>query len=378
MNRSSAITILILGKLMTKFGKGQKWLAQRPYIIAIAITVLLILWMLSGTMQPQENPTDDKTNEVIVPKVQVETLYAEPISDSVELYGRTEPNRITTIKAEISGKVDQVLAPRGAFVKQGDILVKLDLSDLIAQRDKNIALLKQREIEYQGAEKLAANGFQGQAQLSSAQANLMSVKAEIKNIELNIDRTVIRAPYSGVLNQRYVEQGDYVKSGDQIAMIADLNPLIIRAYVTENQVAKIAVGQKADVRILNQTKVSGVVRYIASVAEAQTNTFKIEISINNTEDNLLAGLSSEVNISLAQVPAIKLSPALLALDEKGNIGVKTVENNSVIFTEINIVKSENDGIWLSGLGEQATIITLGQGFVRAGDKVESVIATSSK
>ncbi|GAA5137740.1 efflux RND transporter periplasmic adaptor subunit [Thalassotalea piscium] len=363
---------------MTKFGKGQKWLAQRPYIIAIAITVLLILWMLSGTMQPQENPTDDKTNEVIVPKVQVETLYAEPISDSVELYGRTEPNRITTIKAEISGKVDQVLAPRGAFVKQGDILVKLDLSDLIAQRDKNIALLKQREIEYQGAEKLAANGFQGQAQLSSAQANLMSVKAEIKNIELNIDRTVIRAPYSGVLNQRYVEQGDYVKSGDQIAMIADLNPLIIRAYVTENQVAKIAVGQKADVRILNQTKVSGVVRYIASVAEAQTNTFKIEISINNTEDNLLAGLSSEVNISLAQVPAIKLSPALLALDEKGNIGVKTVENNSVIFTEINIVKSENDGIWLSGLGEQATIITLGQGFVRAGDKVESVIATSSK
>ncbi|GHE98958.1 efflux RND transporter periplasmic adaptor subunit [Thalassotalea profundi] len=363
---------------MTQMGKGKQWLAQRPYIIAITITLSLILWMASGAMQAQENLPPKKGHEVIIPKVKVETLFAEQVNDSIELYGRTEPDRITTIKAEISGKVIEVMAQRGAFVKAGDIIVKLDLSDLMAQLEKNKALLKQREIEYKGALKLAENGYQGQAQLSNAQANLMSVKADIKNLELNIERTVIKAPYTGVLNKRYVEEGDYVKSGDDVAMIADLDPLVIRAYVTENQVAQVTVGQKAQIRILNKTQVLGSVRYIASVAEEQTNTFKIEVSIDNADSALLAGLSSEVNISLAQVPAIKITPALLALDEKGNIGVKTVENDTVIFTAINIVKSESDGVWLSGLGEKANIITLGQGFVRAGDKVQSVISTDVK
>jgi len=70
--------------------------------------------------------------------------------------------------------------------------------------------------------------------------------------------------------------------------------------------------------------------------------------------------------------AIKISPALLALDEKGNIGVKSVKDSIVLFTPIEIIKSESDGIWLTGLGEEADIIVLGQGFVRAGDKVEAI------
>ena len=70
--------------------------------------------------------------------------------------------------------------------------------------------------------------------------------------------------------------------------------------------------------------------------------------------------------------AIKISPALLALDEQGNIGVKSVKESIVQFTPIEIIKSDSDGIWLTGLGEQADIIVLGQGFVRAGDKVEAI------
>jgi multidrug efflux system membrane fusion protein len=143
--------------------------------------------------------------------------------------------------------------------------------------------------------------------------------------------------------------------------------------VTENQIAKLKVGQEADINLLNKTQTQGEVRYIASVADEATNTFKIEIAIDNTDRRLLAGLSSEVNIILSKIAAIKISPALLALDEMGNIGVKTVNNNIVDFTAINIVKSESDGIWLSGLGDQADIIVLGQGFVRAGDQVDPVM-----
>lgn len=360
---------------MTQFQRGRIWLAQRPYVIALFISVSLILWMASGIMQAQEMPKKvDKENNII-PKVKVETLYAESVSDVVELYGRTEPDRVTHVKAEISGKIAQVLAKRGSRVSKGQIIAKLEINDLEAQLSRSKALLTQREIEFQGAKKLNADGYQGKVQLSSAAANLASVKADIKGLEIAINYTTIRAPFDGVLNTRYVEQGDYVKSGDDVAMIADLDPLVVRAYVTEQQVAQISVGQSAEISLLNKAQLPGEVRYIASVADDNTNTFKIEVIIDNSDYKLLAGISSEVDIILDEVTAIKMSPALLALDEMGNIGVKTVSNDKVIFTPINVVKSENDGLWLAGLGQQADIITLGQGFVRAGDIVDAVMST---
>jgi multidrug efflux system membrane fusion protein len=329
--------------------------------------------MASGLMKAQEAPASKKENEVIIPKVKVTTKYAESINDTVALYGRTEPDRITTLKAEISGKIEEVLAKRGSFVTKGQIIARLAINDLSSQLKRSQALLAQRKIEYKGTKKLNDDGYQGEVQLSIAAANLESVKADIMRLEIKIENTHIRAPFDGILNTRYVEQGDYVQSGDNIAMIADLNPLVVRAYVTENQIEKLKVGQQADIHLLNKTQAQGEVRYIASVADDATNTYKIEIAIDNTRNKLLAGLSSEVNIVLTKVAAIKISPALLALDELGNIGVKTVSNGIVNFTAINIVKSESDGIWLSGLGQQADVIVLGQGFVRAGDHVDPVM-----
>lgn len=359
---------------MSRTSSNKQWLAERPYIIAIIISLILIVWMASGVMHAQEMPLEADKTKSIIPKVKVETLFATSINDAVELYGRTEPDRISTLKAEIAGKIDKVLAKRGSRVKKGQVIARLEMNDLQSQLDRSKALLIQREIEFKGAKKLNADGYQGEVQVSSAAANLAAVKADIKRYEIAINHTTIRAPFDGVLNTRYVEQGDFVKSGDRIAMIADLNPLVVRAYVTENQIEQLLVGQTADIRLLNKERVQGEVRYIASVADEKTNTFKIEVAIENNDYRMLAGLSSEVNIAFEEVPAIKISPALLALDEQGNIGVKTVANKTVVFTPINVVKSESDGLWLTGLGQQADIITLGQGFVRAGDQVEAVMA----
>lgn len=360
---------------MNKARHGLDWLAQRPYIIAIAISLVLILWMASGIAQEKTMPSEKGKSKQVIPKVQVETMQAQTVRDAVELYGRTEPDRIATLKAEVYGKVEQVFAKRGAKVKKDQLILKLALNDLPSQLAQSKALLKQREIEYQGAKKLNADGYQGEVQLSTAAANLEAVKAEIKRLEIAIDNTSIRAPFDGVLNTRYVEVGDYLQIGDDVAVVADLDPLVIRAFVTENQVGKLSVGQTASVRLLNQQPIQGQLRYIASLADENTNTFKIEATIDNPDYQLLAGISGELELGFEQVPAIKVSPALLALDSKGNIGVKSVHKGTVVFTPINVVKSESDGMWLTGFGDQAEIITLGQGFVREGDRVEAVKVT---
>lgn len=361
---------------MTKFTLNMRWLEQRPYIIAIIIALTLVLWMASGSNATAKDADSNgqESKEAVKAQVKVETHHAQDVFRTVELYGRTEPDRVTTLKAEVRGKIVEVLAKRGSRVEKGQIIAQIALNDLPSQLTRSKALLKQREIEYQGVLKLNEKGYQGRVQLAQAFADLEAVKAEIERLELDIANTVIRAPFSGVLNTRYVEVGDYVASGDDIAMIADLDPLIVRAHVTENQINLLSIGQKAQVSLLNKQTAQGELRYIASVGNDATNTFKIEVAIENKDSKLLAGLSSELTIALEKIPAIKVSPALLALDELGNIGVKSVDNNRVTFTPIDIVKSESDGVWLTGLGNQSDIITLGQGFVRHGDKVEAIFA----
>jgi multidrug efflux system membrane fusion protein len=371
------------GDIMMKLTLNSSWLAQRPYLIATLITLVLVLWMASGPSAAEQKSVikakiSSHDEKQVMAKVKVETRLGQDIHKTIELYGRTEPDRITTLKAEIRGKIIQVLAKRGSKVSKGQVIAKVALNDLPAQLTRSKALLNQREVEYQGALKLNAQGYQGKVHLAQSYAALESVNAEIKRLELDIANTVIKAPFAGILNTRYVEVGDYVASGDDIAMIADLDPLIVRAHVTELQISQLSVGQVAQVTLLNGEKAQGKLRYIASVGNDATNTFKIEVAIDNNKSQLLAGLSSELTIDLAKMSAIKISPALLALDEQGNIGVKSVKESIVQFTPIEIIKSESDGIWLTGLGEQVDIIVLGQGFVRAGDKVEAIFDQADK
>lgn len=360
-----------------KLTLNSRWLAQRPYIIAALITLVLVLWMASGPSAAEQKSAlkakiPNHNDKQLIAQVKVETRLGQEIHKTIELYGRTEPDRVTTLKAEVRGKITQVFAKRGSNVAKGQVIAKIALNDLSAQLKRSQALLTQREVEYQGAMKLSEQGYQGKVHLAQSFAALESVKAEIESLQLHIENTTIRAPFPGILTTRYVEVGDYVASGDDIAIIADLDPLIVRAHVTEQQITQLSVGQKAQVTLLNGEQAQGELRYIASVGNDATNTFKIEVAIDNKEAKMLAGLSSELTIALAKMSAIKISPALLALDEQGNIGVKSVKNAIVQFTPIQIIKSESDGIWLTGLGEQADIIVLGQGFVRAGDKVEAI------
>ncbi|MGB0859054.1 MAG: efflux RND transporter periplasmic adaptor subunit, partial [Pseudoalteromonas spongiae] len=187
------------------------------------------------------------------------------------------------------------------------------------------------------------------------------------------------APFSGVINQRLVELGDYLGRGDPILELADLNPLVVRADVTQKEVMGLSVGQSVSGLFINNKTYSGKIRYIASVADEGTNTFKIEAAFDNPNMQYRAGFSTQLDITYDEVNAIHLSPAFMALDEDGNIGVKTVDNNNrVVFSPIDVVKSEASGVWMAGLGESANVITLGQGFVRIGDTVEPVFANEQE
>jgi multidrug efflux system membrane fusion protein len=352
-------------------------LNKKPYLIALFIAVIVVFWMLSaGTSATQENVT---VNQLPIAKVKVTTLYAEQINRALQLYGRTEPNKVARISAREPGEVIEILVKEGQFVAKEQLILKLDEGDLAQQITAANTLLEQREVEYQGALKLQQKGLNDQSALARAKSALEQAKARLVSLELSLARTSIRAPFAGVINQRLVELGDYLGKGDPILELADLNPLIVRAHVTQKEVMNLAIGQAVTARFINNQSFTGNIRYIASVADQGTNTFKIEAAFDNPDSQYRAGFSTQLDINYDTVSAVQLSPAFLALDEAGNIGVKTIDSdNKVVFTKIDIVKSEPSGVWLAGLGERANVITLGQGFVRIGDTVDPVFADSKE
>lgn len=350
---------------------------QQPVWLALIITIALVLWIMSGMVsgQTESAPAKDK-NIIPLQKVEVTTFVADLVSKEVSVYGRTEPDRVATLKAEISAQITEILVLEGETVKSGQSLFKLDEKDLRQQIIASKAFVQQRQLELEGSESLKKKGLQSDVSIAQGKANLESAKSQLSALQISLENTVIRAPYNGILDSHHVEVGDYVGIGDPIATIVDLDPLVIRADITENDIALLHKGKSATARLVSGAKVTGEIRYIASISNEGTNTFKVEVAVPNSEQQFLAGMSTQLIIPLEETWAVRVTPAVMALNERGELGVKTITNNdSVLFTPINMVKSDNEGVWLSGLGKEADIITLGQGFVRHGDKVEVVRAS---
>ena len=155
---------------MHLFKKLSIQLNEKPYIIAFFITLLIILWMMSGGSQANEQATEQ--TEQRVAKVKVETLYADTVNRTLQLYGRTEPNKVARVSARQEGEVIEILVKEGQFVEQGKVILKLDKSDLEQQITAAKASLEQSEVEYQGAVKLKQKGLNDQSALARAKASL--------------------------------------------------------------------------------------------------------------------------------------------------------------------------------------------------------------
>ncbi|OLQ92762.1 efflux transporter periplasmic adaptor subunit [Vibrio ponticus] len=364
---------------MAKFSMF-RFFSVRPYFISIFLVILLGIWLSMGATNSEEMPANkaEKQTEVPLAKVAFETFIAQETHKTIDLYGRTAPNREATLGAEIAGKIISLQVKKGDKVKRNQVIAIIDKGDLEIQLERAKAMLSVREKEFKAAKSLKSKGLQGEVAFANAQAMLVEAKAMVSNAKLALRNTNVKAPFAGVVDYLQIEQGDFVGVGDPVATLIDLDKIVIEADVSERHIQDLKANQAAKVRFINGQETQGSVRYIGRVSSSSTNTFPIEIEVANPQQRIPAGVSTEVELNLKDQLAVKVTPAMLALDAAGNLGVKTlVDEDKVKFVPIQLVKAEQDGVWLSGLGKQVDIITTGQGFVRDGDRVVAVASSNS-
>jgi len=251
------------------------------------------------------------------------------------------------------------------------VLCELSIEDRQTALVEAQELVSQARIDFQGALKLEAKGFNSDSAIAATKARLASAVAQLKRRQLNVEKILIRAPFAGVVEDVHVEIGDYVNPGQGCATIVDLNPMLMVGRVSEKDVLDLNLGELAIGVLADGRTVNGPVTFVGQQSDPQTRTYAVEIQLDNSDGALRSGITAEIKIPVERVLAQKISPALFALDDNGAIGVRVLDNNNVVhFHTIEIISEESDGVWVTGLPNQTTVITVGQEMVVAGERVD--------
>jgi len=345
---------------------------RASHLMAMALALAAALWVASGVVTGKA-PTPKEAAKAAatpMPLVRVTRITAQSREGEVVLYGRTEAIKDAELAAETAGRIVKRSARKGAAVKKGDALFQLAMDDRLARLKEAEAKVAYQEIAYNAAKRLSKKQFQSKVKLAEEAADLARAKAELETIRLDVRRTTVRAPIDGFIESLPVGVGDYVKTGDMVAKIVNLDPIRVVAQVSERDVTRLNKGATAWALLPDGRTLGGELRYISRVGAAETRTFRVDVWIANPDGRVPEGLTTELKIPTGSEQAHRVSPAVLTLDDNGVIGIKAIDGeNRVVFHAVRILADTPDGIWLGGLPESVTMITVGQEFVRAGQKV---------
>ncbi len=358
---------------------GSQWLAI--LLVAGMVGYLLIASLLGGEANEEEKIALT-TNRDVSGLVKTKTMQAQNKPLNVVLYGSTEANRLVKLRAQTEGQVESIGVEEGSFVKQGDIILTLDPRDRNARVDQAKAQLAQAKAEYDAGKALVEQGAQSRVAFQQSKARYEEAKANLEAARETIQNTQIIAPFDGVVETIGVEVGDLVGRGmvvngdDSVATVVEFDPLIVSGQVPQQKRGELQRDKPATVRLISGREVEGSIRYVGTVTDPNTRTFRVEVTIPNPENTIPVGVSAELFLPTGSEMAYHVSPSVLSLDADGNIGVKLVkEDGTVGFHEVDLLEDSAEGIWIAGLPDEITLITLGHNFVSPGQSLPQTAST---
>lgn len=355
---------------------------RRSYLWALLITAAIAAWFMSGDIivggqgEARQPPAAADTAQEPVEKlfrVRVRTVTAEPREAVLVVRGRTEADARIEVKAETAGIVEELPVEKGRRVGKGDLLCLLETGARLAAVHEAEARLAKAEADYEASRQLAERGHGAKLKVAADKANLDAAKAALERARLELARTRIVAPFAGLVEDLPAKVGSYLTVAGTCAKLVALDPLLVVGSVSEREVGHLKVGLNGSAALVTGELTQGRLRYIAPAAEPTTRTFRVELEVPNPGGAMRDGVTADIRIPLEEQTAHRLPPAVLTLNDAGQIGVRIVEQGDTVrFVPVTLLGEADDGVWVAGLPPVVDVITVGQEYVVDGQKVEAV------
>ncbi len=349
------------------------------YIWALLITIIVGGWLYSGELviggqSNSENNSDnappDAPLEQALIQVRVTSFQSEQRTALLAIRGRTQTDARVSIKVETGGLVEAIPVSRGDRVAAGQLVCRIEPGARNANVLEASARVEQANLDHEAIAKLVELGHTAETRLRALKAELDAAQAALARAELDLERTELHAPFAGIVEHDDAEIGDFLNVGSTCVTIISLDPMLVVGQVSERVVASLSEGMEGDVKLITGEEISGQISFISPSADSQTRTFRVELEIDNPDYSIRDNITADIEIELAPALAHRFTAAILTLDDTGQIGVKTVGPDNIIqFMPVTILADTREGVWVAGLPDTVTLVTIGQEYVVDGQEI---------
>ena len=312
--------------------------------------------------------------------VEVYLVEAGILIDQIEVSGSAIPEEEVQITSEIAGKVARIEFEEGRQVEKGAVLIRLNDDEWRAQREK---LIVQKRLSEKIANRLQALYEKEGVSLQEyevAEAEVDRYDAEIKLLDVQLEKTVIRAPFSGVLGLRQVSEGSYVSPGTPIVPLVRVDPIHVQFSIPEKYSGDLKVGGKVTFQLAS---VDG--NFPATIVardpkiDPNTRTVKFEAKASNPGSRVLPGAFTLVKVQLRQFDRALMVPTEAVVPELGGKKIFVFRNGQAQGVPVETGIRQDRAIQvLEGLQPGDTVITSGILQLRPGMPVQISGWTSIK
>ena len=335
---------------------------KRKVIISLVIIlpVIVIAGLLMNNKEKMENRLIN--DNISSYPVNVEKVTSIKYERKLSVMGKTEAYNDIELLSETSGRILNVRIKTGDRINKYEIVAEVDKST--AEAEYNLA-----EVSYQKAKRdferfqnLFEEGNLSESEVENFKLNLVSAEAQFKLAEKQLDDKNITSPIDGVLYAKYIQEGSTVAPGSLIANIIDISRLKVIVDVPSGEILKITRGQKANITsdLLPGIELVGSVES-AGMKANDASTYPVEIIINNSSEQLRAGMFVNVEFLFDCNEIVNLIPRTSIIGSFKNPEVFVIKNNTAIKTKITVSETlENHLIVESGLNVGDDVVASGQ------------------
>jgi membrane fusion protein, multidrug efflux system len=338
--------------------------SSRNHTHSPLLTVLAFLSILfiSGCYAKAENKVKPgPTPKAVAPGIPVDGYIVKPavLNDELEITGTLQPNQEVDIVSELPRKIIRIHVKDGQAVRSGQILFEMDNQDLLAQLEKLRQQEKLADLNEKRLRDLVEHEAVVQQDYDQSFTNLKVLQAQIAELQVMLDKTIIRAPFSGQLGIVRIYPGAVVSVNTVLTHIEDISQVKVDFRVPEKYAQTITIGSQQQFTVTSDNKsYEATVTAREAGVDQNTRTLLVRAVSPNPGRKLLAGQSARIHLALhSSTQALMVSSQALIPSSQG-YSVYTVKNNQVQLIPVEIGERGSSSVEvLHGLHKGDTVVT---------------------
>ncbi|WP_150467299.1 efflux RND transporter periplasmic adaptor subunit [Francisella sp. SYW-9] len=364
--------------------------------IFVIVVPIILFGLIFGVAEFMQALTNHRLASFIPepPNVTFTTIKETKWKQDISAIGEAQAPESTQISSQSGGIVSEINFKSGQEVKKGDLLFKLDTSQLEANLEKAISKLKLTKITADRYNKLVRQRATSKESADKADSDYLSALAEVRNIESQINFKEIRAPFDGKIGIRNINLGQYFNNGDNAATLTKISPIYIEFSVPQKKVGLVKIGQNIDffTDAFPNKKFRAKVTAVNSFINDSNRSILVRASYKNPKHNIVPGMFLDVHINLPSkgksivVPRNAIAYSLYGesiltltpeLNKSGKpkkaiytSGGNIIKTNKTLYkvgeVNIKVLETRNNLALVKGLKPNTVIVTSGQNKLHKG------------